>query len=213
MKFAPRILALTALLPLLLAACAAEDTAPPETQTAQIQPVAFRLTVTGKTGAVLETGASGRIEVLREGADEAIDLDFENGELAVHELPPGRYNIARIGPLICRGLSFEVDASAEARAFGSLRAKIIATDYYVALMSLEPATGTEIAGLAERVGAAPGAVDARPLVIPEAAPCFINRAGPNATWQDLPLGEKIMFGIAIAAFCAAAVAAGGFCAF
>ena len=80
-------------------------------------------------------------------------------------------------------------------------------------MSLAPATGTEIAGLAERMGAAPDAIDARPLVIPEAAPCFVNRAGPYATWQDLPLGEKIMLGIAIGAFCAAAVAAGGFCFF
>ena len=213
MKFAPRILALIALLPLLLAACAAEDTAPPETQTAQIQPVAFRLTVTGKTGAVLETGASGRIEVRREGADEAIGLDFENGELAVHELPPGHYSIARIGPLLCRGLSFDLDPSAEARALGSLRAEIIATDYYVALMSLAPATGTEIAALAERTGAASGAIDARPLVIPEAAPCFISRAGPDATWHELPLGQKIMLGILMAGFCAAAVAAGGFCAF
>ncbi len=213
MKFAPRFLALLALLPLLLAACATEDAAPAEIRPAQIQPVAFRLTVTGKTGAVLETGATGRIEVLREGADEAIGLDFENGELAVHELPPGHYSIARIGPLICRGLTFEVDPWTQARALGSLRAEIIATDYYVALMSLTPATGAEIAALAERTGAAPGAIDARPLVIPEVAPCFISRAGPDATWHELPLGQKIMLGILMAGFCAAAVAAGGFCAF
>jgi hypothetical protein len=213
MKFTPRILALIALLPLLLAACAAEDTAPPETQTARIQPIAFRLTVTGKTEPVLGTGATGRIEVLRKGADEVIGLEFENGALTVHELPPGSYSIARIGPLICRGLAFEVDPSARARALGSLRAEIIMTDYYVALMSLAPATGTEIAGLAERTGAAPGAIDARPLVIPEGAPCFISRAGPDATWHDLPLGQKIMLGILIGGFCAAAVAAGGFCVF
>ena len=213
MRPAPRFLALIALLPLLLAACAAEDAAPTEIRPAQIQPIAFRLTVTGKTGPVLGTGATGRIGVLREGADEAIGLDFENGELAVHELPPGHYSIASIGPLACRGLSFEVDPSAQARALGSLRAEIIATDYYVALMSLAPATGAEIAALAERTGAAPGAIDARPLVIPEAAPCFINRAGPDATWQELPLGEKIMLGIVIAGFCAVAVASGGFCAF
>jgi hypothetical protein len=213
MRPALRILALIAFLPLLLGACAAEDAALPEAQPAQILPVAFRLTVTGKTGPVLGTGTTGRIEVLREGADEAIGLDFENGELAVRELPPDRYNIARIGPLICRGLTFEVDPWTQARALGSLRAEIIATDYYVALLSLAPATGTEIAALAERTGAAPGAVDARPLVIPEAAPCFISRAGPDATWHELPLGQKIMLGIVIAGFCAAAVAAGGFCAF
>ncbi len=210
---APRNVVLTALLLLILTACA---DAPPVTnasEPAQPQPVAFRLAVTGKTGPVLGTGTTGRMEVLQEGADEVIGLDFENGELAIHELPPGRYSIARIGPLVCRGLSFEVDPSAEARALGSLRAEIIATDYHVALMSLAPATGTEIAGLAERTGAAPGAIDARPLVIPEAAPCFVNRDGPDANWRDLPLGEKIMLGIAIGAFCAAAVAAGGFCAF
>ncbi len=208
-----RTIILAALFPLILAACADAPPVPTASEPARLQLVAFRLAVTGETGPVLETGTTGRIEVLREGADEVIGLDFENGELAIHELPPGRYSIARIGPLACRGLSFEVDSSAEARALGSLRAEIIATDYLVALISLEPATGTEIATLAERMGAAPGAIDARPLVIPEAAPCFINRAGPNATWQDLPLGEKIMLGIAIAAFCAAAVAAGGFCAF
>jgi hypothetical protein len=213
MKFAPRFLALLALLPLLLAACATEDAAPTEIRPAQIQPVAFRLTVTGKTGAVLETGATGRIEVLRKGADEAIGLDFENGELAIHELAPGHYSIARIGPLICRGLSFEVDPSASARALGSLRAEIIATDYYVALLSLAPATGAEIAALAERTGAAPGAIDTRPLQVAEAAPCFISRAGPDATWRELPLGQKIMLGIVIAGFCAIAVASGGFCAY
>ena len=208
-----RTIVLAALLPFILAACAEAPPVPTASEPARLQPVAFRLTVTGKTGAVLETGATGRIEVLREGADETVGLDFENGKLAVHELPPGRYSIARIGPLACRGLSFEVDPSAKARALGSLRAEIIATDYYVALLSLAPATGTEIAGLAERTGAAPGAIDARPLVIPEAAPCFISRAGPDATWRELPLGQKIMLGIVIATFCAAAVAAGGFCAF
>ena len=213
MRPAPRILALIVFLPLLLGACAAEDTAPPEIRPARIQPVAFRLTVTGKTGPVLETGTTGRIEVLREGADKAVGLDFENGKLSVHELPPGRYSIARIGPLACRGLSFEVDSSAEARALGSLRAEIVATDYYVALLSGQAATGTEIAGLAERVQAAPGAIDARPLVIPEAAPCYVGRGGPATTWRERPLGEKILLGIVIAGFCAAAVAAGGFCAF
>ena len=211
MGSASRIVAVAVLLALLLAACAAGRTALPET--GQIQPVAFRLTVTGKTGAVLETGATGRIEVLRAGADEAAGLDFENGEMAVHDLPPGRYAIARIGPLICRGLTFEVDPSANARALGSLRAEIIATDYHVALLSGQAATGTEIAGLAERAGAAPGAIDARPLVIPEAAPCFVGRGGPGTTWRERPLGEKILLGIGFVAFCAAAVATGGFCAF
>jgi len=213
MKFAPRFLALLALLPLFLAACAAEDAAPTESQPARLQPVALHLTVTGDTEPVLGTGATGRIEVLREGADEAIGLDFENGELAIRELPPGRYSISKIGPLVCRGLSFEVDPWTQARALGSLRAEIIVTDYYVAFLSLAPATGTEIAALAERTGAAPGTIDTRPLQAAEAAPCFINRAGPSATWRDRPLGEQILFGIAIAGFCAAAVAAGGFCAF
>ena len=207
---ASRIVAVAVLL-LLLAACASGRTAPPET--GQIQPVAFRLTVAGKTGAVLETDATGRIEVLREGADEAIGLNFENGELAVHELPPGRYAIASIGPLTCRGLSFEVDPSTKARALGALRAEIIVTDYYIALLSGRAATGTEIAGLAERTGAAPDTIDARPLMIPEAAPCFVGRGGPGTTWRERPLGEKILLGIGFVGFCAIAVASGGFCAF
>jgi hypothetical protein len=211
MRPAPRILALIALLPLLLAACADEFSAPVASEPVRNQPVAFRLSVTGAAGAVLGTGDSGRIEVLREGADEAIGLDFANGAMTTHELPPGTYSIARIGPLLCRGLAFEVDPSAGARALGSLRAKIITTDYHVALMSLTPATGTEIAALAERTGTTPGAIDARPLVIPEAAPCFISRAGPDATFDELPLGEKIMLGALIGGFCALAFASGGFC--
>ncbi|MEE8455363.1 MAG: hypothetical protein V3R90_11540, partial [Limibaculum sp.] len=199
-----RTIILAALFPLILAACADAPPVPTASEPARLQLVAFRLAVTGETGPVLETGTTGRIEVLREGADEVIGLDFENGELAIHELPPGRYSIARIGPLACRGLSFEVDPSAEVRALGSLRAEIIVTDYYVALLSGQAATGAEIAGLAERTGAAPGAIDARPLVIPEAAPCFVNRAGPDASWHDLPLGQKIMLGVVIAGFCAAA---------
>jgi len=213
MRPVPRILALIAVLPLLLAACAAEDAAPAGSQPAQLQPIAFRLTVTGKAGPVLEAGATGRIELLREGADETIGLDFENGALTIHELEPGRYSIASIGPLACRGLSFEVDPWTQARALGSLRAEIIVTDYHVALMSLAPATGAEIARLAELTGAAPGAIDARPLVIPESAPCFINRSGPGTNWRERPLGEKILLGIGFVAFCAVAVAAGGFCAF
>ena len=208
-----RTIVLAALLPFILAACAEAPPVPTASEPARLQPVAFRLTVTGKTGTVLETDATGRIEVLREGADEAIGLDFENGELAIHELPPGRYSIARIGPLACRALSFEVDPSAEARALGSLRAEIITTDYYVALLSGQAATGTEIAGLAERTGAAPGAIDARPLVIPEAAPCFLSRSGPGTTWRERPLGEKILLGIGFVGFCAIAVASGGFCVF
>ena len=213
MKFAPRFFALLALLPLLLAACAAEDAAPAEIRPAPPQPTAFRLTVTGATGPLLGTGTTGRIEFLRDGADEAIGVEFENGALAVEGLEPGLYSIARIGPLICRGLTFEVDPSASARALGSLRAEIIKTDYYVALMSLAPATGAEIEELAERTGAAPGTIDTRPLQAAEAAPCFVNRAGPGATWRDRPLGERILLGIGIAALCAAAVAGGGFCAF
>lgn len=206
-----RIFAMAVLLPLILAACASGRAELPET--GQTQPVAFRLTVTGETEAVMETGTTGRVEVLRDGADEATGLDFENGEMTVHDLAPGSYAVARIGPLKCRGLSFDVDPGTQARALGSLRAEIIVTDYDVAMMSVAPASGAEIAELAGRLQTAPGTVDARALTIPEAAPCFAGHGGPGATWRDRPLGEKILLGIGFAGFCAIAVASGGFCVF
>lgn len=209
-----RIAGLMALLALLVAACTA---GPADTQPAGPVPTAIRLTITGDTGPVLKTSGAGRIELLRDGAAEPVVIEFENGALAIHDLTPGKYSIASLGPLTCRGLTFEVidqpGGAPGARALGSLHAKIVTTDYYVALMSRKPATGAEIADLAERTQSAPEAIDARVIDQTEAAPCFMGRGGPGTTWRDRPLGEQILIGIGFAAFCAAAVASGGFCAF
>jgi len=217
MRPAPRSTTLTALL-LLLAACAAEPDAPDAAQPPRLTPTALHLTITGDTSPVLGTGTAGQIELTRDGAAEPIEVAFENGALAVADLQPGQYNTTKIGLLACRGLTFEVDPAqadqaANARALGTLRAKIVTTDYYVALMSRRAATGPEIAGLAQRVQAAPDTIDARPIAMAEAAPCFMGTGGPPTTWRDRPLGEQILFGIAIGGFCAIALASGGFCAF
>lgn len=200
---------------LLLAACA---TQPDTSQPPQLTPTALHLTVTGDTAPVLGTGSTGQIELARKGAPEPVGVEFENGALAVVELQPGQYNITRIGQLTCRGLTFEIDPpendqAASARALGSLRAKIITTDYYVALMSRRAATKAEVAELAEHVQAAPGTIDARPIAMAETAPCFLGTGGPGTTWRERPLGEKILLGIGFAGFCAIALASGGFCAF
>lgn len=208
-----RILALAALL-LLPVACAEQGDAVPEASAApkEAVPVAFRLTVTGASGPVLPDGARGEVSFLRKGAKEPLAVAFESGSTVVHPLPPGRYSLAGIGPLACRGLDFEV-GPASPRALGTLNAKIIETDYYVALMSGRKATGTELADLARETGTAAEGIDARPLGIPESAPCFVSKSGPGQTWHDRPLGEKILIGIGFAAFCALAVTQGGICAF
>lgn len=208
MNTAQRIAALMALLPLLVAGCA---TAPSEAPPAQPVPTALQLTITGAVEPILDTDGRGRVALLSEGTAEPISMEFENGTLAVQDLPPGQYSITNLGPLTCRGLTFAVDQSP--RALGALQAEIVTTDYYVALMSQKPAAAAEIAELAERLQAAPEAIDARPIVLSETAPCFMGRGGPGTTWRERPLGEQIMFGVLIAGFCAAALASGGFCAF
>jgi hypothetical protein len=195
---------------LLLAACA---TQPDPAQPPRLTPTALHLTVTGDTAPVLGTGTTGQIELTRDGAAEPVSLEFENGALAVTDLQPGQYNITRIGQLTCRGLTFEVDPSARVRALGTLRAKIITTDYYVALMSGRAASEAEIAGLAEHVQAAPETIDPRPITVTETAPCYLSTGGPGTTWRERPLGEKILLGIGFAGFCAIALASGGLCAF
>ena len=210
MRTAPRIVGLIALLPLLLAACA---TAPSDAQPAQPIPTALQLTITGAAEPVLGTDGMGQIELTRDGATDPISIPFKNGTMVLHDLQPGQYSITKLGQLTCRGLTFEVDQASSARALGSLQTKIITTDYYVALMSRKPATDAQITALAERAQTAPDTIDARPIAQTEAAPCFVNVAGPEVTWQERPLSEKIMLGIAIGAFCAVALAGGGVCAF
>ena len=98
-------------------------------------------------------------------------------------------------------------------ALGSIQAKINTTDYYVMLMSRHPATQAELAGFAAQTRTSLDDIDARPITIAEKAPCFAGTSGPGTTWQERPLGEKILLGIGFAGFCAIAVASGGFCAF
>jgi hypothetical protein len=213
MKPAFRILALAALL-LLPAACAEQNGTAPEPAAAPVEsvPVAFRLGITGKNAPVLAEDGSGQVTLRHKETKALVPVAFGNGALAVHDLAPGEYSITGIGPLICRGLDFEL-GEARGRALGEIRAEIVETDYYVALMASRPASRADVTELAAQAQIAPGSVDARPLPITESAPCYLSKSGPGTTWQERPLGEKILLGIGIAAFCAAALASGGFCVF
>lgn len=208
MKAVLRLIALV--VPLLLAACATE----PEVVVAEpLVPTSIQLTFTGNVLPVLSTEGKGLIELNRDGADEPVLLEFQNGEPVLGELAPGNYSVGKIGELECRGMTFDVDASADARALGSLQAKIITTDYYVALMSRRAATNDELAELAAVTDTAVEDIDARPITVAERAPCFVSTSGPGETWRDRPLGEKILLGIGLVGFCAIAFASGGFCIF
>ena len=199
-----------ALLPLLLAACA---TAPADPQLVQLIPTSLQLTITGATEPVLGADDTGKIQLVRDGTDEPLGVEFANGAPAIVDLQPGEYRITSLGPLTCRGLSFDVEESSGARALGSVQAEIITTNYYVALMTRQAATATEISELAERAQTASDTIDSRPIMMAEAAPCFMGRGGPGTTWRDMSAGEQIMLGVGFAAFCAVALASGGFCAF
>lgn len=198
-------------LPILLAGCTATDERADEPVAAAAVPVGFRIALTGATGPILAEDGSGALELEAPGADEPLSLGFENGSLAVHGLAPGRYEVARLGPLQCRGLTFEVGT--RPRYVGTLRAEVVRTDYFVALMQPAVADPADVAALAGRADVGAEAVDARPLAVTEAAPCFVGEHGPATTWDDLTLEEKIILGVGVAGLCAISLAAGGFCHF
>lgn len=206
---ASRALARAALVPLTLAACAAQEASPPEDSGPV--PVALRLTLGGETGPVLGDDSAGQLALARRGADGPVTYDFTNGVLAVHELDPGRYEVVALGPLHCRGLEFEVGGAP--RYLGAVDASLVEANYQVALMSRASVVPSDVAELAEAAGTSPEAVDAEPLSVTETAPCFRGRHGEMTTWEDLTLAEKALLTIGIAGLCAAAVVSGGFCAF
>ena len=202
---------LALLVPLLLAACeeAGRGTAAPA-ETGPV-PVAFRIDLDGATGPILAEDGTATLALERDGADEPVELGFENGRLAVHPLAPGRYEVTHLGPLQCRGLAFEV--ADRPRYLGTLRGQVIRTDYHVALMQPAVAAPADVAALAEQAAADAQRVDAAPLAITERAPCFLSQDGPVTTWEDLTLAEKIMLSVGVAGLCAISLAAGGFCQF
>lgn len=177
-------------------------------------PVAFRIDLDGATTPILAEDGTGTLELTRAGAEEPVPLAFENGRLAVHALAPGRYAVTHLGSLQCRGLEFDVGA--RPRYLGALRARVVRAEYYVALMQPAVASAADVARLAGQAGAdagAAGAIDARPLAVTEAAPCFLGNDGPVTTWEDLTLAEKVMLSIGMAGLCAVALVSGGFCHF
>ena len=145
MKYGSRFAALAAMFPLLLAACATELE---EVLPVSPVPTSIQLTFTGDTAPVLGSGDTGQIELHREGSDEPVLLEFQNGVEAIYDLPPGQYSVGKIGALTCRGMAFDIDPSSSARALGSIKARIITTDYYVALMTRHQATQAKLAGFA-----------------------------------------------------------------
>lgn len=44
-------------------------------------------------------------------------------------------------------------------------------------------------------------------------PCFLSRGGEGQTFTDRPPAEQALLAVGFAAFCALAVASGGFCVF
>ena len=194
---------------ILLAACAEQQ----EQAVEPPMPTTVELAFSGYVAPVLDAGDRGEIAFSRDGTDESIVVPFRNGATSEFALSPGSYAVTNIGALQCRGMTFEVDPAADARALGSIGGEIIKTDYYVALMAGRPATAEQVSTLAAAHGLAPDQVDAGAMIVTEQAPCFIHTAGPGQTWRDRPLGEQILFGIGFAGFCAIALSAGGFCAF
>ena len=136
---------------------------------------------------MLQEGTTGRLVVTRDGAPEPIGLDFENGALAIYDLPPGQYSIAMIGPLTCSGLGFAIDAEAGGVALGSIEANVFRSDPASALLSGQAATGAEIAGVAGESQAESGAIGSHPVVIEQSALCH---SGGASTGQTTLTGDQ-----------------------
>ncbi len=182
---------------------------------ADTQPVALRVTVAGKAEPVLQSGTTGRLVLTRDGASEAIGIEFQSGGLGVYELPPGDYSIAMIGPLVCTGLEFEIAPGSGGVALGSLMAKVIENDNYdVALMSGTSATDGELAGIAQGLKAAPETIVSQPVYIPNSALCHQDRLGEGQTALTDEEAVQIATGLtvigALVYIVVAAVAIAGF---
>ena len=154
---------------------------------------------------MLQEGTSGRLVVTRDGAPEPIGLDFENGALAVYDLPPGHYSIAMIGPLNCSGLAFAIEAEAGGVALGSIEANIFRSDPASALLSGQAATGAEIASVAGLSRAESGAIGAQPVVIEQSALCH---TGGTSQGQTALTGEQTG-DLAVALIVIGTIVAGG----
>ncbi|HSF94479.1 MAG TPA: hypothetical protein VLA52_05580 [Thermohalobaculum sp.] len=200
MRILPGILSGAALM-LLLAACA---TAPagPEPDPAP-RSTSLTLELSGKADVVASPGEAIPVELVREGA-EPLKLDFQDGTPTRHDLPPGQYGIAGIGPLSCTGLGFEVPDGTGPVDLGTLEARVAVTDYYIAKLKRRPPVPADLTP--------PGTEPGR-LIVGRYALCHAPRDFTGPVWADLPLEQKLMFGVLMAGFCAAAVASGNICAF
>lgn len=193
----------SAALLLVLAACQTTAAASRDGSDAQPRATALRLALTGKTEAVAAPDAAIPVELQREGADP-LTLDYVPGALTIHELPPGRYGIAKIGPMSCTDLGFDVTPGQGPLALGTVDAKVSETDYYIGYVSGRPAAEADVATL----GAEPG----QPIVGRHAL-CHAPRDYTGPVWADLPIEQKLMFALMMAGFCALTVASGMVCAF
>ena len=190
---------------LLLGACATAPEHPEPAVDATPRAVALQLSLTGKAEAVAPGGGAIPVAVARAGFEPVL-LDFQDRALSVHDLPPGRYEIAAIGPLSCTGLGFEIAPGSGPVSLGTLQAQILRTDYDVALLSHAAPEAAELAELG-------GGAEAGRLTLDRYALCHAPRDFDGPVWEDLPMEQKLMFGLLMAGFCAAAVATGNICAF
>lgn len=196
-----------ALVGLMLSACVTTETEPqPVAAQTELRPAALRLNLTGKAPAVFGTATAIPVLLTRAGAEEPVATEFTPGGLTRLELPPGDYAVTRIGPLSCTGVGFTLTPGAEPRALGAIDAKILQTEYDIALIKADPATPADLAALG------PGAQSA-PLFVDRRALCHSGRGGTGTQFHELSPAEQFAAGLFFAGLCAAAVASGGFCAF
>ena len=185
---------------LLLGACATAPEQPEPAEEAAPRAVALRLELTGKAEAVAPGGGAIPVAVAR-GGFEPVLLDFQDRALSVHDLPPGRYEIAAIGPLSCTGLGFEIAPGSGPVSLGTLRAQVLRTDYDVALLKAAPPGPADLAGGAE----------AAQLYVDRQALCHAPRDYEGPVWDDLPMEQRLLFALMMAGFCVLTVAAGNIC--
>jgi hypothetical protein len=193
MKTRSRSIALTAALAHLMAACAATPPLPAATPVARIdagaapavdatatRAVAIRVIVEGDQPTVIDDAGSTTLRL--RAADKPVEygLAVENGALAAYALPPGRYALTGIGPLTCRGASFEVLSEDDILLLGTVRFGAGQAKDGTVPIAVAPPESADHFEVIAAMQAEPTRLQPRPVALGSGAGCQPPETGPTA---------------------------------
>ncbi len=180
---------------------------------AETRPVALRINIPSSAGLLLESNTKGRIVSEREGPKKrsslskvpllerdskpkVISVGFENGTFEIHNLPPGSFDIAMIGPLICNGLAFVIPPGTGPVALGSLELDFHRRDLPALMVSSSVIARSELAMVAGEINVSPESIIVEPIAIERAVICHTNYTAQDR-WvrrgRFVTVGDAVLF--------------------